>query len=80
MKVRNISVQIPETLDAWLEAEAEKEFCSKSAIARKILARHVNNQPKAPVFGMADDEEMRQARRPARIPRVSRSAGRREVV
>ncbi len=44
MKVSNISVQIPVELDAWLEAEATREFCSKSAIARKILARHISKE------------------------------------
>lgn len=41
---RNLSVNLPEELDRVLDEQAKRELTSKSAIVRRALARHVNEE------------------------------------
>lgn len=51
MSKSTISVQLPDSVDRFLDAQARRRLCSKSAVIREILADHLRVQ------GVAINEE-----------------------
>ena len=44
MKMIPITLQIPDTIDAVYSGMAKREMVSKSAVIRRVLVNHVQNQ------------------------------------